>query len=383
MQSETGCTDVRETFPAIPLTSGVRLQHSKWDGLLIALSFVHGALLLAVPSIPLVAIGLWWNANTVSHYFIHLPFFRRAGWNRVYALYLSGLLGFPHSFWRERHLAHHLGRPGRASKSHLTQDLLVETFLVLSLWAILLSRSPALFLTVYVPGYAAGLAVCYVHGYFEHDRGIKSNYGLLYNTLFFNDGYHIEHHLNPARHWTRLPAYPPGLGAASRWPAVLRWMETIPPCLEILERLVLRSARLQRFLLQTHERALRRLLPEMGAVRSVEIVGGGMFPRTALLSEKLIPEAAVTIIDGNPRSIESAKAFLTDRTRFVNAFFDAAHKTEADLLVIPLSYIGDRPALYRNPAARNVLIHDWIWQKRNESVVVSVWLLKRMNLIRR
>jgi hypothetical protein len=121
----------------------------------------------------------------------------------------------------------------------------------------------------------------------------------------------------------------------------------------------------------------------MGAVRSVEIVGGGMFPRTALLLEKLIPEAAVTIIDGNPRSIESAKAFLTDRTRFVNAFFDAAHKTEADLLVIPLSYIGDRPALYTNPAARNVLIHDWIWQKRHESVVVSVWLLKRMNLIRR
>src|SRR5215475_1934703 len=316
MQSETSCTDVRETFPGIQLTSGILLQHSKWDALLIALSFGHGAVLLALPSIPLVAIGLWWNANTVSHYFIHRPFFRGGGWNRVYALYLSALLGFPHRLWRERHLAHHLGRP---LKVHFTRDLLADTFLVLSIWAILLSRSPAFFLTVYVPGYAAGLALCYVHGYFEHACGIKSNYGRLYNILFFNDGYHIEHHLNPGGHWTRLPAHPPGPGAASRWPAVLRWLERIPPCLEILERLVLRSARLQRFLLQTHERALRRLLPEVGAVRSVEIVGGGMFPRTAMLLGKLIPEAAVTIIDGNPCSIESAKAFLTDRTRFVNA----------------------------------------------------------------
>jgi hypothetical protein len=361
-------------------TSGILLRHSRWDALLIALSFVHGAVLLAVPSAPLVAIGLWWNANTVSHYFIHLPFFRRGGWNRVYALYLSGLLGFPHSLWRQRHLAHHSGRP---LKAHLTRDLLVETFLVLSMWTILLSWSPAFFVTVYVPGYAAGLALCYVHGYFEHARATKSNYGMLYNALFFNDGYHVEHHLNPAEHWRRLPAHPAGLGAGSRWPAVLRWMEAIPRCLETLEDLVLRSVRLQRFLLQTHERALRRLLPEIGDVRSVEIVGGGMFPRTAILLEKLIPEAAVTIIDGNPCSIESAKPFLTERTRFVNAFYDAAQRTEADLLIIPLSYIGDRQALYTNPAARNILVHDWIWQKRNESVVVSVWLLKRLNLIRR
>jgi hypothetical protein len=144
MQSETSCARLRETFGSIQPTSGVLLQHSKWDGLLIALSVVHGAVLLAVPSIPLVAIGLWWNANTVSHYFIHLPFFRRGGWNRVYALYLSALLGFPHSLWRQRHLAHHFGRPGRPLKVHLTRNLLFETFLVLSIWGILLSRCSVL-----------------------------------------------------------------------------------------------------------------------------------------------------------------------------------------------------------------------------------------------
>src|ERR1051325_8995380 len=56
-------------------TAGV-LRHSPWDALLIGLAMLHGALLLLVPSVPLVAIGLWWNANTVSHNFIHLPFLR-------------------------------------------------------------------------------------------------------------------------------------------------------------------------------------------------------------------------------------------------------------------------------------------------------------------
>jgi hypothetical protein len=160
-------------------------------------------------------------------------------------------------------------------------------------------------------------------------------------------------------------------------------METNPVSLETLEGLVVRSALLQRFLLKTHERALRRLLPELGFVRSVEIVGGGMFPRTAMLLEKLLPEAAITIIDCNRGSIETAQTFPTERTRLVKAFFDAPYKSEADLLVIPLSFMGDRGALYTNPPAARVLIHDWIWRRRSESMVVSVWLLKRMNLIRR
>jgi hypothetical protein len=50
------------------------LRHSRRDSLLIALAFVHGALLLTAPSAPLIAIALWWNANTIAHNFIHLPF---------------------------------------------------------------------------------------------------------------------------------------------------------------------------------------------------------------------------------------------------------------------------------------------------------------------
>ena len=62
-----------------------------------------------MPSIPLIAIGLWWTANTVAHNFIHTPFFRARSLNRVYSIYLSALMGFPQELWRERHLRHHRG----------------------------------------------------------------------------------------------------------------------------------------------------------------------------------------------------------------------------------------------------------------------------------
>src|SRR5262249_17984998 len=104
---------------------------------------------------------------------------------------------------------------------------------------------------------------------------------------------------------------------------------------------------------------------------------------TAILLHKLAPNAEITIVDGNASSIQAAKAFLNSATTLVHEFFDGTVSTEADLIVIPLSFIGDRDSLYKNPPAAVVLVHDWIWVKRNESVVVSPWLLKRLNLVRR
>ena len=354
------------------------LRNSKWDALLIALSFGHGGLLFAAPSIPLIALMLWWNANTISHNFIHLPFFRSSGWNRIYSFYLSLLLGFPQSVWRERHLSHHLGRPLRI---RMTPTVLAEASLILCVWAILLTQSPQFFLTIYLPGYFTGLALCYIHGYFEHAHGTKSNYGFFYNAPFFNDGYHVEHHLNPAEHWTRLPRHVLRGTNSSRWPAVLRWIEVFN--LETLEHLVLHSVILQNFLIRTHERALRLLLPRLSNVRTVKIVGGGMFPRSALLLHKLLPNAEITIVDANAGHIQTAKSFLPANTKLVHHLFDANGSTDADLIVIPLSFIGNRSAVYRHPPGPAVLIHDWIWARRGDGVVVSLCLLKRINLIQR
>jgi len=359
------------------------LRHSRWDALLIALSFVHGIVLVSAPSIPIVALGLWWNSNTISHNFIHLPFFRSVAANRLYSSYLTLLLGYPQSVWRERHLAHHSGMPYRI---RISSNVLEEAILVFCLWMFLFAHSPQFYLGVYLPGYAAGLALCYVHGYFEHAHGTKSNYGILYNGPFFNDGYHVEHHSWPAEHWSRLPGRIVRGARISRWPAVLRWMEAVN-LVEMLERVALRSSTLQWFLLTTHERALCRLLPMLQHVRAVQIVGGGMFPRTAILLRRLLPEAEITIMDASAESIQTAKAFIAGDIRLVEGSFKPLQSVNADLVVIPLSFIGDRGAVYRNPPAATVLVHDWIWAKRRafcrKGVVVSPWLLKRLNLIQR
>ena len=91
-----------------PRTSGI-LRHSPWDAVLVGFSFVHAALLIVIPAIPVVGIGLWWTANTAAHNFIHTPFFRSRRLNRVYSLYLSAVMGIPQSLWRDRHLRHHRG----------------------------------------------------------------------------------------------------------------------------------------------------------------------------------------------------------------------------------------------------------------------------------
>jgi fatty acid desaturase len=240
---------------------------------LLALAAAHAALLLAAPTGPVIAIGLWWNSNTISHNFIHRPFFRQRAPNRVFAAYLSVLLGFPHSLWRDRHLAHHGGVPARL---HLSSELACQALLVLLLWITIAARAPGFFLSVYIPGFAAGLILCALHGHYEHARGTTSHYGRLYNLVCFNDGYHIEHHAHPGVHWTHLPECRAPAVRTSAWPAPLRWLK-VGGGLERLERLALESRALRRFVLRTHSRALVGLVGTLGRVDRIAIVGGACF----------------------------------------------------------------------------------------------------------
>ncbi len=369
---------------AIP-SSGI-LRHSKWDALFIALAVAHGTLLLAIPSVALISIGLWWNANTISHNFVHRPFFRARALNTVFSWYLSLLLGFPQTLWRERHLAHHAGASGGMSCGvpwwRRFQPLLaIELGSVLALWSALLIIVPAFAISKYLPGYLLGLALCYLHGHYEHARGTVSYYGRLYNVLFFNDGYHVEHHDRPGEDWRRLPKRVVSGASSSRWPALFRWVESLNLCL--LERLVLRSSFLQRFVLKKHERAVRKLLPALPAVRKVGIVGGGLFPRTALILKRLLPDARLILIDMSVENLQTARAFLEVEVEFVNDCFNSASRYDLDLLVIPLAFVGDREAIYRHPPAPVVLVHDWLWHRRGASVIVSRVLFKRLNLVKR
>lgn len=362
------------------------------------LALGHGALLLTAPPFWAVALAMWWNANTISHNFIHLPFFRSRSLNRLFSVYLSVVLGFPQSLWRARHLAHHRGAtkadaahfpPGNVSRTLAKPACLLEALLVLGAWLLVAAWMPHYLIGSYLPGWLTGLALCQLQGHFEHVRGTLSHYGRLYNWLFFNDGFHAEHHAQPGRHWTQLAQLkvPADVTRRSRWPAVLRWMDWFS--LNGLEGWVTRSPALQRFVLQRHEAAFRRLPPLsalLPSLQQITIVGGGLFPRTALVLHKLAPQARLRIVDASAEHLTQAGRWLPEQARVVCQFYDASAAggclVDSDLLVIPLAFVGGRSAIYDAPPVRNVLVHDWLWRKRGESVVVSILLLKRLNFVR-
>jgi hypothetical protein len=355
------------------------LRYSNKDAVLVLLSLMYAALLVTIPSTILIALGLWWTANTVAHNFIHTPFFRSRALNGVYSIYLSALMGFPQELWRQRHLRHHRGDERSVA---VTERAVIESVAVLATWGTMAITHSRLFATVYVPGYIMGMALCFLQGHFEHSGGTTSHYGWLYNRLFFNDGYHVEHHRRPGIHWTRLPLEPAAAARTSRWPAVLRWLDT--PSLELLERIALRSRWIQRYMLRAHERAFRALLPAVPRADQITIVGGGLFPRTALILGKLRPHASLTIVDASREHLEVARPFLGDRVTLREQFFDPRIDEAGDLIVIPLAFIGNRADVYSAPPARAVLIHDWLWHAQGTTGVRVSWLLlKRLNLVTR
>ena len=353
-------------------------RFSRSDAILVALAALHVAILIVWPVAPLIAVGVWWNSNTIAHNFMHRPFFRSTWMNHLFSLALSVLLGIPQTLWRERHLAHHAGAKWRL---HVSRRLLAETALVFFLWAALASLQPRFFLLVYLPGYLAGLGLCAMQGHWEHAGGRPtSHYGRIYNFLCFNDGYHAEHHGDPAIHWTNLPEISEAGAAGSPWPPLMRWLDARP--LESLERLVLRSPWLQRFVLRTHRRAFRALLPQLPAIRRVTIVGGGLFPRSALILRELLPAAHLTIVDSNPRNLETARGFLDGNIEYRSKLYVPGELQDCDLTVIPLCLHGERAMIYSCPPSPSVLVHDWIWRRHGTGAVVSSALLKRLNLVR-
>src|SRR5215467_4898998 len=146
--------------PSAVLARRAVLRTPQRDWPLIVLTAAHAVVLLAVPILPVIALGLWWNSNTIAHNFIHRSFFRSRAANILFAAALSMLLGIPQSLWRDRHLAHHAGvRP----RVRLSVELWAQTALVLALWTAIAAHAPVYFFTVYIPGYLLGLGLCALH----------------------------------------------------------------------------------------------------------------------------------------------------------------------------------------------------------------------------
>lgn len=396
-------------------------RYSRLDAVLVAVALVQAGLVAAALSLPqrpgsrlgaAVLLGglIAWNANTISHNHLHNPLFRSRLANRCFSLFLTLTTGVPQTLWRARHLWHHAGEPA-GKRPRLGRGGVGELLLVGLLWLLLWRLWPTAFLLVYLPGFAFAMLLCQLQGHYEHDGqpvcaepGV-SYYGAAYNFLWFNDGYHAEHHRHPGAHWSRLPGrrHPPGQASQSALPPLLRFLAPLraaanrwqAAALVALEQLALRPGAVQRFMLRTHGRALERLLraaapllPPPPALR-IGIVGGGLFPRTALLLSRLVPQAHLTIVDDCPRHVALARATLLAAgvaparlTLRVERFAPERHR-DFDLLIFPLGFVGDRDALYRPlPGEPPRLIHDWLWRRRGaRSVVISLWLAKRLSLV--
>jgi hypothetical protein len=88
------------------------------------------------------------------------------------------------------------------------------------------------------------------------------------------------------------------------------------------------------------------------------------------------------VIDADPDHVEAARRFPVGNTEFITDVYDPDRHTGFDLVVIPLAYVGDRARLYRDPSAPFLLVHDWLWRQRGtRGTVVSILLLKRLNLV--
>lgn len=395
---------------------------SQQDALVLGAALVQGAMLgcglslaagggLAAKGAVVLFLGLGmnWGSNTVSHIHLHAPLFRSQAANRGFSIYLSVLLAVPQSWWKLRHLQHHglLWSCTRHDRRGLVGQGALELGALLTLVGPLLALAPRLFATTYLPAMLLGFGLCAVQGRQEH---VRSEAGVdvharVYNRLWFNDGFHAAHHRRPEAHWTTLPEAVRAADVVSALPPIVRWLErwleALPPLInrlaagfvDRLERLTLNLAVARWFLVRTHQRAWKTLLTHVDArtVRRVTIVGGGLFPRTALVLARLLPAARLTIVDAVPAHLQRARLFLQATTvrdacadiRFVARRYEPNDaELSADLVIIPLAFRGDRTGLYQQPPAPLLAVHDWLWRPRgHRSVRVSWLLLKRLNLV--
>jgi len=130
-------------------------------------------------SIAVLATGLVWMSNTISHIHLHTPIFRATAANRVFSIVLTVILGIPQEHWKRRHLRHHGLAVGERRWSWWVDG--VEMALLVAVWGGCAFALPAAFLETIVetivPAWLLGLGLCAVQGHYEHALGATSHYG--------------------------------------------------------------------------------------------------------------------------------------------------------------------------------------------------------------
>jgi fatty acid desaturase len=203
------------------------------------------------------SVSISWNINGISHNFLHNPYFKFAPLNYAFSVLESITIGFSQTFYDTVHRRHHMGNSDRPDEHGKVVDWLsiyrhghdgeaenIFSYVFLSyfrddpkeIYREIKKRSPfdakfgifeiACFVALYVlgfvlnwkfmlcylPFYYFGHCLSYLNGYFLHYGGNPdvpiawgvSSYEKLYNILWFNNGYHAEHHYRPRHHWTKM-----------------------------------------------------------------------------------------------------------------------------------------------------------------------------------
>jgi fatty acid desaturase len=265
-------------------------RYSPWDAVPAALVFLHLALLAAffvawphlswperLGGAGLYAFAIGWNQDSVSHNFIHNPFFVSKTLNRLTEFALTLENGVPQTMYRWVHMRHHAGNSDRPDAlgrtidpisiyAHGTEGLAEPAlrYVLLGFWrddspfevarqirakrpkearraleefwvmiaiygALLLVRWD--FVVVLAPFYYLGQSLSFLIAYYEHLGADPENpiatgvsaYGPLYNFAFLNNGFHAEHHHQPKQHWTRMAALRAQLGDRQTKVRTLAW----------------------------------------------------------------------------------------------------------------------------------------------------------------
>jgi fatty acid desaturase len=203
------------------------------------------------------SVSISWNVNGISHNFLHNPYFRWAPLNRLFSVLESVTMAFSQVLYEDIHRRHHMGNADLPDEQGKTIDPLsiykhghegqaenpwtyvfisffrddpreafssiakkdrreawwgVGEIVIFVLFYALLGFLNWRFLLFFVPFWYFGHCLSYLNGYYLHYGGNPdvpvawgvSSYHKLYNWLWFNNGFHAEHHFRPRVHWTQM-----------------------------------------------------------------------------------------------------------------------------------------------------------------------------------
>ncbi len=213
---------------------------------------------ILAPAFAAVVFCYCWNVQSISHNFIHNPFFTSDWLNRAFSVLESVAIGVPQTIYHHYHMNHHWGDNDAKGPNGTTRDwgstyrhgkgnepeafwsyclvgffrfelgpcfrmilrygprhvilVLVESLGLGAFWLTLLLTNWRYFFYFYLPSYYLGWVLIYAHTYLLHYGAQPGNYFAnsvssyhrLYNLVFFNNGFHQEHHWDPKAHWTRM-----------------------------------------------------------------------------------------------------------------------------------------------------------------------------------